>query len=292
VSASEDPRRAEACRLRVEDELSVAQIAERVGVSVGVAGGWVRGLPIPKWTRRPRAKDAQRARALELRGQGWSANRIAVEVGVSQSTAYQWTKHIPLDATPEAAADRKSRHLEHMRESRWGPHRQARDAERATITAAAVDWVGSLSEREVRLIGAVAYSCEGAKEKTKEQERKTPVFLQFINRDLRLILIFLRYMEQFGYRRSDLRYRVSIHETADAAAAARSWSEDIGVPVASFLRATIKKHNPKTTRKDRGELYRGCLSIYVPKSSKLNWEIDGIVEGVALGLGMGAPAKI
>jgi hypothetical protein len=39
VSASDDPRRAEARRLRVEDELSVAQIAERVGVSVGVAGG-------------------------------------------------------------------------------------------------------------------------------------------------------------------------------------------------------------------------------------------------------------
>jgi transposase len=249
----------------------------------------VRGLPIPEWTRRPRAKDAQRVRALELRGQGLSANRIAAEVGVSQSTAYLWTKHIPLDATPEAAADRKSRHLEHMREKRWAPHRRARDAERAAVTAAAVEWVGSLSEREVRLIGAVAYSCEGAKEKL---DRDRLVFLQFINRDLRLILVFLRYMEQFGYRRSELRYRVSIHQTADATAATRSWSEDLGIPIESFLRATIKKHNPRTRRKDTGEHYRGCLSIYVPKSGRLNWEIDAIVEGVALGLGMKAPAKM
>lgn len=63
--------------------------------------------------------------------------------------------------------------------------------------------------------------------------------------------------------------------------ATRSWAEDIGVPADSFLRPTLKRHNPSTVRKNVDDSYRGCLIVYVPKSDKLYRRVEGILEGVA-----------
>src|ERR1700733_16286074 len=46
----------------------------------------LQGEPPPDWTRRPRAKDALRARARELREQGLDYDDIAASLGVSKSS--------------------------------------------------------------------------------------------------------------------------------------------------------------------------------------------------------------
>lgn len=132
-------------------------------------------------------------------------------------------------------------------------------------------------------MGAVAYWCEGAKEKPW---RPNNCNLQFINSDESLILLFLRFVETLGVDRSTLHYRLSIHESADVDAATRSWAESIGVPPERFQRATLKKHNPSTVRRNVGDSYRGCLIVYVPKSTPLYRKIEGIMHGVALGNGL------
>jgi hypothetical protein len=43
----------------------------------------LQGVPPPEWTRRPRAKDAARARARELREQGLDYEEIACELGAA-----------------------------------------------------------------------------------------------------------------------------------------------------------------------------------------------------------------
>jgi transposase len=57
---------------------------------------------------------------IEMREVGCSVPKIALELGVSKSTAYLWTKHIPLDRTPAEREDRLRRHMERMREARLG----------------------------------------------------------------------------------------------------------------------------------------------------------------------------
>lgn len=257
--------------------MSLAQLRDHFGVSRDTMADWLWGLPTPEWTQRPNAKDDLRAQAIELRRDGCSVPDIATKLTVSKSTAYLWTRHMPLDPTPEHAIERRRRHMEHMREARWEPHRRARDAERASITGDAAAWVGELNDREVMLLGAAAYWCEGAKEKPW---RKVNPGLQFINSDPVLIQLFLRFVELLGRDRSSLRYRLSIHESADVAAATRSWSSEIGVSIEAFQRATIKTHNPSTVRKNVGVSYRGCLIVKVPKSSKLYWRVEGIVTGI------------
>jgi hypothetical protein len=167
-------------------------------------------------------------------------------------------------------------------EARWEPLRQTRDAERAAINTAEGARVGDLAEREVLLMGAAIYWCEGSKAKPWAQQRCR---VAFINSDPALILLFLRFVELLGEDRARLRYRVSIHESAEVDAAVRWWAEVVGVPAEMFSPTTLKKHNPATVRHNVGESYRGCLVVVVPHSRELYWKIEGLMGGIAVATG-------
>jgi transcriptional regulator with XRE-family HTH domain len=259
--------------------MSLTQLAKHFGVSRQVLAGWLDGIPAPDWTARPGAKDQLRARARVLRADGLSVPKLAAELGVARSTAYQWTRDIPLDADTERAAQRRRRHARHMTETRWEPYRQARDSARAAENERSAAWVGELSEREVLLLGAVAYWCEGTKTKPW---RPHDCRLQFINSDPVLILLFLRFVESLGVDRAALAYRLSIHKSADVDAAQRWWARCVGVPAESFQRPTLKVHKPATLRRNVGDSYRGCLTVYAPRAAALYWKVEGIMRGIAL----------
>ncbi len=266
---------AEARRLRVEEELSVAQIQARLGVTKHTLTQWLRGIPAPGWTRRPTAKDAIRARAVELRGAGWSVNDIALELGVATSTAWLWVKHLPLDRDTDRAR-RKAEHAKVMTDAQWAARRAQRDARRAAAATAAAAWLGAVSSRELALMGAVAYWCEGAKAKPW---RPNDCEIIFTNSDPVLLLAFLAFLEQEGFSRAALNYRLSIHESADVAAAEGWWAARLGLPPERFQRATLKRHKP-TTRSNVGADYRGCLVVKVPRGRELYWRIEGIISAL------------
>lgn len=279
-----DPRRDEARRLRADAHMSLADLRTHFGVDRDILAGWLWDEP-----SRTRGLDGLRREAVELRQAGRTVPQISAELGVAKSTAYQWVKHLPLDATIEQGAERRRRHSRHMTDTRWQPHRQARDAQRTAVVEDAARWVGELSDREVLMLGAVTYWCEGSKEKPW---RKNDCKLQFINSDRALVLLFLRFVELLGVDRGDLRYRVSIHESADAQEACRWWAQVVDVPVEVFRRPTIKRHNPSTVRLNVGDSYRGCLVIYVPRSRDLYWRVEGLVRGIALATGPSRGAKM
>ena len=274
----EDPRAAEARLLRARSRMSLAQLRDHFGVSRDTLAAWLGDEPAPEWTRRPRAKDEVRARAVAMREAGATVPEIAEALQVAKSTAYLWVRHLPLDETSERAQQRRSEHSRRISETRWEPLRQKRDAERAATNETEAGWVGQLSDREVRLLGAVAYWCEGAKAKPWEPNRCR---VTFINSDPVLIRLFLRFLESWGEDRQALKYRVSIHESADAEAAGRWWAEVAGVPFEIFRRPTLKTHNPSTVRHNVGDPYRGCLVVDVPESRALYWKIEGLMSGIA-----------
>jgi hypothetical protein len=59
------------------------------------------------------------------------------------------------------------------------------------------------------------------------------------------------------------------------------WSEELGATEGQFGNCTIKKHNPRTVRKNVGSGYHGCLLVYVRNSALLNVRIDGWCQGIA-----------
>lgn len=234
----------------------------------------VKGEPPPAWTKRPNAKDGLRERARELRLQGWTYDRIEVELGCSRSSVSLWVRDLPKPErkrTPEEAAAIARRS--------WEAKLRVRDEERQRTKDAAKRAVGDLSARELFLVGVGLYWAEGGKDKPYDRREN----VAFVNSDPGMIKVFLAWLDLLGVERERLRFTVMIHETADVAGAERYWARLVGADRSAFNKTTLKRHNPKTVRKNVGDAYRGCLLIKVLKGAELYRRIEGSWYGIVLG---------
>ncbi len=236
----------------------------------------LRDTPPPGWTRRPNAKDEVRDEARRLRAQGLAYNEIAGRLGVSKSSVSLWVRDLPRPARLSYEENRR-RSAEGARRY-WENERPIREAQRATQVAAAASCIGALSAREVLIAGAIAYWCEGAKDKPSRK----PSRVVFINSDPRLITFFLHFLDIAGVSRDDLILRVHIHENADPEAAQRFWLGVTGAEPEQFRSPVLKHHNPKTRRTNVGEDYHGCLRIDVRRSGTLYRQIEGWVSAITV----------
>jgi hypothetical protein len=137
----------------------------------------------------------------------------------------------------------------------WADERPRREAQRAATSAAATSEIGSLTQREALIAGAIAYWCEGAKNKSYRRSDR----VDFVNSDPLMIQFFLRFLETAGIARDRLVFRLSIHEDADVAAAQKFWLD-------------------LTT--GASEEYHGCLRINVRRSIDLCRQVEGWAFGV------------
>lgn len=235
------------------------------------------GEPPPEWTRRPRAKDHLREKARQLREQGLAYNQIAAELGVSKSSVSLWVRDMP---RPELLSHEewRKRSAEAIRRY-WEARRPILEARREAVRSAAAAEIGTLTHRELLIAGAIAYWCEGAKNKPYHRHDR----VTFINSDPGLITFFLRFLDTADVAREQLIYRVHIHETADVEAAQRFWLALTGADPAQFRSPTLKRHNPKTVRRNVGGDYRGCLRISVRRSTDLYRRIEGWARAAMTG---------
>jgi len=273
-----ESRQAKAIRLRRQG-FSLSQIARILGLPSinGNVTRWVRGVPAPGWTRRPRAKDEVRARAIRLRLEGRSYREIHSELDVSKSTLSVWLRDVPLTAEHRAALAARQRDGVMLRATAIRAARQTR--ERRTIEEAAAE-IGPLSDRDVFVAGVAAYWAEGTKNKPGQPSTR----VTFINSDPAMIRLFLHWLSLLGVGTDALTFRVNIHERADVEGATRYWSEVVNEPVGLFQRPTLKRHNPRTNRKNVGNGYHGCLVVKVRRSTELNRRIQGWFQGIASNL--------
>jgi hypothetical protein len=268
--------------LRNPDQLRVQAVAlRRAGKSVrqirqiiGPIGNRalheaLLGEPPPEWTRRPNAKDDLRAKARDLRLQGLDYEEIVARLAVSKSSVSLWVRDLP--RPPRVVPDECARRTSERMRRYWAAERQVRAARRATAVAAAAADIGGLTDREILIVGAVAYWCEGAKNKPyRRADRVT-----FANSDPELISFFLLFLDVAGIPRSDLAFQLQIHETADVASAEQFWLALAGARPEQFRKTSLKRHNPKTTRKNTSDGYYGCLRVDVKRSCVLYRKIEG-----------------
>ncbi|MFB9452835.1 hypothetical protein [Streptomyces antimycoticus] len=259
-----------------KDGMSRRQIRDRLKVSNNdILNRLLEGEPPPEWTKRPNAKDDLRARAREMRLQGMTYDRIQLELGCSKSSISLWVRDLPKPDRPPRTREEASA----IAKRGWEATLRQREIERQRTKLAAAREVGELTDRELFLVGVGLYWSEGAKSKPHNPtERAT-----FINSDPDMIQLYLAWLSLLGVEPERLRYRVMIHESAQVADAERYWAEAIGADVTALERTTLKKHNPKTVRKNVGEGYRGCLVVRVLKSADLYRRIEGWWYGIVVG---------
>ncbi|MEW1654569.1 hypothetical protein [Streptomyces sp. NPDC093707] len=255
--------------------LSRRQIRDRLHIhNNDLLNRLLEGVPVPKWTERPNAKDHLRARARELRAQGMTYDQIQLELGCSKSSISLWVRDLP---KPERRPPSEQARIAGRK--RWDHELAVRDEERRQTKDSAAAEIGALSDRELLLVGAALYWAEGTKDKPHARREN----IAFVNSDPDVIQVFLAWLRMLGVEPERLRYRVMIHVTADVDAAERHWADLVGIDVSSLQKTTIKKHNPKTVRKNTGEGYYGCLVIRVLQSADLYRRIEGWWYGIVLG---------
>lgn len=231
----------------------------------------VKGEPPPEWTKRPNAKDDLRERARELRLQGWTYDQIQVELGCSKSSISLWVRDLPKPEpryTPEEQRALMREGLTRLRD--------AQNEERKKTKLAANKDIGDLTDRELFMAGVALYWAEGSKSKPYDRRERAI----FVNSDPGVIQTYLAWLDLLAVDRERLRFRVLIHESADVEAAQQYWASLAGVDVSTFGKPTLKKHNPKTVRKNTGDDYRGCLVIGVARSADLYLRIEGWWGGI------------
>jgi hypothetical protein len=132
--------------------------------------------------------------------------------------------------------------------------------------------IGGLSERELLIAGAVAYWAEGKKSKPWRPQEQ----VVFVNSDAGMVRTFLGFLALAGVDDDQLRFHIQIHESADVPAAEAYWQHVVGGSPTRFLKTTLKRHSPLTTRKNTGADYHGCIAIRVLQSAALYRRIEGI----------------
>ena len=297
----DEPPPASLMRMRAKDDVRDAAIALRregrtydeirdeLGVSKSSLSLWLRDLDFPTERQRevvrggvevepeePLLEGAELAR--ELRREGWLLREIAAELGVSTKTAHLYCTGLP--APPRAVHGRSPEEMRALNRASWDARLAKSDEQRQVVVAAAAESVGALSPRELELLAVVAYWCEGSKRKPWRRSER----VQFINSDPDVIRLWMAWLRTLGVQAGDCYLSVSIHESADVEAACRYWAEVLGVDVSSLAKPVLKRHNPKTVRKNTGDTYNGCLAIYVRKSRRLYQEIEGRWLGIARAL--------
>jgi transposase len=272
------------------------EIRDELGVSKSSLSLWLHELAHP--TEEQRAligsgfggehpslevpPDAEIAR--ELRRDGWLLREIAAELGVSSKTAFLWCRGIPVPA--RALHGRSAEETRAMGRAYWDAELERRDVVRQAFLRGHQARVGSLSERELDLVVATAYWCEGSKSKPWARREK----LQFINSDPDLVCLLLDWLRRRGLGLDSCRLSINIHESGDLAAATRFWATALDCAEGQFAKPLLKRHNPLTVRKNVGEGYVGCLSIGVRQSRDLYREIEGLWRGIVAGASEVTPA--
>jgi bifunctional UDP-N-acetylglucosamine pyrophosphorylase / glucosamine-1-phosphate N-acetyltransferase len=246
--------------------LSKADVAREMGISEWAAMIHLRDVQLRYPSRRVRAKDEVRERARALRAEGATYDEIAAELGVSKSSVSLWVRDVTMPVRPY-----DPERAERAREARWGPRLREREAQRQATKEASGALLGDLSERDLLLLGVVAYWCEGSKDKPYARRER----FVFVNSDPDLIRLMLGWLGLMGVENERVTLRVHIHETADVAAAERYWRQVVGPTYLNFRRATIKRHRPSTNRLRTGDDYHGCLVLGVISSASLYWQVEG-----------------
>jgi hypothetical protein len=182
-----------------------------------------------------------------------------------------WVRDLPKPEpryTPEEQRTLMREGLARRREADREAHRQTKLGARQEI--------GTLTERELLMAGIALYWAEGSKSKPYDRRERAV----FVNSDADVIRVYLAWLDLLGVDRKRLNFRVLIHESADIDSAHRFWAQVAEIDVSLFARPTLKKHNPKTVRKNTGDDHHGCLVVGVARSADLYNRVEGWWDGI------------
>lgn len=227
-------------------------------------------------TTMPPIKYDLREKAIALRMKGHSYSEILAEVPVAKSTLSDWLHSVGLSKYQKQRLTEMK--LAAARRGGAAKHQQRLDKSKFIMDMAKSE-VGTVSNRELWLMGVMLYWAEGSKEKDYYPGSAA----QFTNMDPAMICFFIYWLKTICHiQEDDLILEITIHETCHyrTKEIINYWSEKIGITPDRFSHIYYKKANIKTSRKNIGDTYFGIIRIKIRSSASLNRRIAGWTQGV------------
>lgn len=183
-----------------------------------------------------------RERAAELRRRGWSYNIIAQQLGVSKSTLSHWLRHVPYQPNQAVIA-----------RIRAGPARAAAVKQQAKLqditrlNAEAIKSLGTISRRDLQLLGIGLYMGEGS---------KLYEMVRVINSDPKIVRLAIEWFRKIC-RVPPRNFSIAVHLYPDTPQkqAVAYWSRVTGIPSRQFEKIQVDRRLNKSGKKQRSLPY-------------------------------------
>jgi len=211
-------------------------------------------------------KNTEHKKAIELRKQGLTYSEINKLLGVSKGSLSQWLKTTAYMPREDVL---KRRRLASVQNGQVLHQRKMQMI--SEMRAESKQEINSVSYETLRLLGILAYWCEGSK--TKDS------IVKFTNSDERLVQLMMRWFREVcKVPEEKLRIHLRIHQNTNQNVAKKHWAEITGVSLQQFHKITLKESESHGTRIN--QLSYGIASIIVCDTS-LFYRIQGWIEALS-----------
>lgn len=213
-------------------------------------------------------KEIERQKAIKLRTEGFSIFEIAKKLGVAKSSVSIWVRDVHLNDY-QLKTLRDNSHSLATIEKRRVSRLNNELTKRQIIVNLAENEIGSLTKRELWLIGVMLYWAEGG---------KTQRMVRFSNGDPRLIKIMMKFFREVcEVPEHKFRGYIHIHPHLNSIKAETYWSNVSLIPNDQFFKTYRKKNISSKGKRD--SLPHGVMDVYV-MDTELFLKILGWVNGI------------
>ncbi len=198
-------------------------------------------------------KSELKKEAIELRRVGYSYSSIQKRIGVSKSTLSLWLSEMPYRPNQEAKEK-----LVNARLASALAKNQIKSKNFIDARDLALKDVGTLTERDIFMIGLGIYIGEGS---------KTNNIKRIVNSDPYIIRFAIKWLRNFGLSSENFRLRIFLYPDSDIEKSEKFWLNLTGLKKENILKAQIDQRKDK--RKDRqGKLPHGTAHLSVVSAGK------------------------
>src|SRR3989344_2856378 len=212
-----------------------------------------------------------RARALNLRNQGYSYGMIHEALGVSKSTLSNWFSQMPFKPNQEVL-----KRIGHARLKVSLQRHELKLLDIASRKKEAAAEVGQLTPRDIFMLGIGIYLGEGSKSIEE---------IRIVNSNPLIIKLALRWLHKF-MGLTDKHFRITLHSypDIDERSILSYWSRETAIPIKQFTKVVVDRRGNKSKSRER-KLPYGTAHLYVrsggtiiPGVKSLHRKIIGWIE--------------
>lgn len=221
-------------------------------------------------------KIKEKKEAIRLRKSGKTYSEILSQVPVAKSTLALWLHEVGL-AKKEKQLITNLRRLAQQRGAMSRRDQRIKFSEEIFLKAN--NEVGPISKRELWLIGVILYWAEGSKQK----EWNISQLLQFTNSDPVMVGLYVQWLRKcLNIPDKDIVASLTIHENHKyrLKSIIKHWKDVASIKTGFSDKVYFKRHFAKSYRHNIKEKYYGSVRISVRRSTNLNRQVTGWIQGV------------